>query len=174
MTMAGKIFTAALAAIGLAASGAELAPGSTAPAFTALNEKGKLVSLADYAGKSLVVLYFYPKDETPGCTAEACSLRDGFVDIQKTGAIILGVSADDVKSHAAFQEHHQLPFQLLADPEAKIIEAYGVKMPLPLVKMAKRVTFIIDQKGIIRDIFRDVKPATHNLQVLEALKKIKP
>ena len=149
------------------ANGADLQPGMMAPAFKAKDQDGKVVRLQDFAGKSNVVLYFYPKDNTPRCTKEACSLRDGYHAIQATGAVVLGVSADDVGSHSAFAQKYQLPFSILADPEGKLIEAYGVKMPL--LTMAKRVTFIIDKGGIIRHKVDDVDAARHDQQVLALL-----
>jgi peroxiredoxin Q/BCP len=141
--------------------------GQPAPAFTSVDQDGKAVSLADFKGKP-VVLYFYPKDDTPGCTKEACSFRDGYAEIQATGAVILGVSADDAKSHKAFAEKFHLPFQLVADADHKIIDAYGVRMPV--VGFAKRTTFIIDKSGVIRKVFEGVSPATHEPEVLAALK----
>jgi peroxiredoxin Q/BCP len=161
------ILTAAMAVLGLSA--ADLKPGMPAPAFSAKDQSGATVSLSDFKGKSVVVLYFYPKDDTPGCTKEACSLRDGYDAIRKTGAVILGVSADDVASHAAFAKKYSLPFPLLADPGRAIIEAYGVRMPV--LGFAKRVTFIIGKDGLIRDVVDDVKPAEHDKQVMESLGK---
>jgi len=167
MTRSRSLFTAMLAAVGLTVSGADLQKGMPAPAFTAKDQGGRVVSLSDYKGKAVVVLYFYPKDDTPGCTKEACSLRDGFSAIEKAGAVILGVSADGVESHAAFATKFSLPFPLLADPDHIIIEAYGVRMPV--VGIAKRVTFIIGKDGLIKDIIRDVKPQEHDKQVLAQL-----
>ena len=166
MTKWKKTVMALAATTGLAAGG--LQPGMKAPGFSTQDQNGGTISLVDYQGKSNVVLYFYPKDDTPGCTAEACSLRDGYEAIQATGAVVLGVSADDVKSHAAFAAKFSLPFSLLADPEHKIIEAYGVKMPM--MNMAKRWTFLIDRQGLIRHIVQDVKTQEHDKQVLELLK----
>ncbi len=163
------IFAAILATVGLAATGAELKPGMPAPAFTAKDQEGRTVSLADFKGKSTVVLYFYPKDDTPGCTKEACSLRDSFGAIREAGAVILGVSADDVASHAAFSQKFHLPFPILADPDRTIIEAYGVRMAV--LGIAKRVTFIIGKDGLIQDIVEDVKAAQHDQQVLALLRK---
>ena len=145
------------------------AVGQPAPAFSSVDQDGKPISLADFKGKP-VVLYFYPKDDTPGCTKEACSFRDGYAEIQATGAVILGVSADDAKSHKAFAEKFHLPFQLVADADHKIIDSYGVKMPL--LSMAKRTTFIIDKDGIVRKVFEGVSPATHEPEVLAALKTL--
>lgn len=150
------------------ASAAEVLEGAKAPAFEARDQHGALVRLADFQGKAAVVLYFYPKDDTPGCTAQACSLRDGFSAIKAAGAVILGVSADDAESHKAFAEKFHLPFSLLADPDKRIIEAYGVKMPL--LGFAKRVTFIIDRQGIVRKVISDTRTKDHDQQVLAHLK----
>jgi peroxiredoxin Q/BCP len=158
-----------LTAVGLASAG-DLTEGMKAPAFEARDQHGTLIRLADFTGKSTVVLYFYPKDDTPGCTAQACSLRDGLPALQATGAVVLGVSADDAGSHKAFAEKFRLPFSLLADPDKRIIEAYGVKMPL--VGFAKRVTFLIDRKGVVRKVIRDVRTKDHDAQVLDLLKAL--
>ncbi|HCZ32092.1 MAG TPA: peroxiredoxin [Holophagaceae bacterium] len=152
------------------ASAGEVAEGLKAPAFEARDQHGALVRLADFQGKSAVVLYFYPKDDTPGCTAQACSLRDGFSALQAAGAVILGVSADTTESHKAFAEKFHLPFSLLADPDRRIIEAYGVKMPL--LGMARRVTILIDRQGTIRKVIRDVRTKDHDQQVLALLKSL--
>jgi peroxiredoxin Q/BCP len=156
-----------MAMLGLA-SAAEVAEGTKAPAFEAQDQNGAQVRLSDYQGKAAVVLYFYPKDDTPGCTAEACSLRDGFAAIKAAGAVVLGVSADTTMSHKAFAEKFHLPFSILADPDLRIIEAYGVKMPL--VGIAKRVTFLIDRKGIVRKVITDTRTKDHDQQVLAFLK----
>lgn len=157
-----------LLAATLALQGAELKPGMAAPQFEAPDQSGKTIRLADYRGSKTVVLYFYPKDGTPGCTSEACSLRDGYEAILATGAVVLGVSADDQASHAAFAGKYNLPFSLLADPDRRIIESYGVKMAL--LGIAKRWTFIIDKQGVIRDIISDVDTGKHDQQVLAKLK----
>jgi len=141
--------------------------GQPAPAFSSVDQDGQPIALSDFKGRA-VVLYFYPKDDTPGCTKEACSFRDGYAEIQATGAVILGVSADDAKSHKAFAEKYHLPFKLVADADHRIIDAYGVKMPL--LSMAKRTTFILDKEGIVRKVFEGVSPATHEPEVLAALK----
>ena len=152
------------------ASAAEVKEGSKAPAFEARDQHGALVRLSDFAGKAAVVLYFYPKDDTPGCTAQACSLRDGFAEIQAAGAVILGVSADDASSHKAFAEKFHLPFSLLADPDKRIIGAYGVKMPL--LGFSRRVTFLIDRQGLVRKVITDTRTKDHDRQVLALLKGI--
>jgi peroxiredoxin Q/BCP len=156
-----------MAMLGLV-SAAEIKEGANAPAFEALDQHGALVRLADFQGKAAVVLYFYPKDDTPGCTAQACSLRDGFSELKAAGAVILGVSADDSQSHKAFAEKYHLPFSLLADPDKRIIGAYGVKWPL--LGIAKRVTFLIDRQGIVRKVITDIRTKDHDQQVLTLLK----
>lgn len=140
-----------------------------APAFEAMDQHGKVIRLSDFKGKN-VVLYFYPKDDTPGCTAQACSLRDGHGELLKRGAVVLGVSMDDIKSHKAFSDKYKLPFSLLADPEGKITQSYGVKMPL--LSMAKRWTFIIDGKGVLQSIIQNVNTQKHDEQVIQALDAI--
>ena len=157
------------AMLGLAAA-AEVQEGMKAPAFEAQDQNGTLVRLVDFQGKSSVVLYFYPKDDTPGCTAQACSLRDGFAALKAAGAVILGVSADTSQSHKAFAEKFHLPFSILADPDKRIIGAYGVKMPL--LGFAKRVTFLIDRQGIVRKVITDTRTKDHDQQVLAILKGI--
>jgi len=152
------------------ASAADIKEGMKAPAFEAQDQNGATVRLSDFQGKSTVVLYFYPKDDTPGCTKEACSLRDGFADLKAAGAVILGVSADTTQSHKAFAEKFHLPFSILADPDRRIIEAYGVK--IPLVGIAKRVTFLIDRQGVVRKVLTDVETGAHDRQVLGLLKGI--
>ena len=170
MSIRHNFFAGMLSLAGLAQA-AGLVEGVQAPTFEAQDQHGKLIKLADFKGKSNVVLYFYPKDDTPGCTAQACSLRDGFGPIQEAGAIILGVSADDVSSHQAFSAKYALPFSLLADPKRTIIEAYDVKMAV--LGMAKRVTFVIDKQGVIRRILKDVDTKHHDVQVLEIIKGLK-
>lgn len=159
-----------LSLLGMTATSSDLKEGTKAPAIEALDQHGKTIKLADFQGKSAVVLYFYPKDDTPGCTKQACSLRDGHGALLGAGAVVLGVSADDVTSHKAFADKFNLPFSLLADPDSKIIQAYGVKMPL--VGMAKRITFLIDKQGVIRKILSEIDTKQHDRQVLEALKGI--
>ena len=143
-----------------------------APAFTALTNGGRSVSLADYAGRH-VVLYFYPKDDTPGCTKEACAFRDDHAKLTAKGAVVLGVSADSVKSHDKFVEKFQLPFTLLSDDNKTIVEAYGVwgqKSFMGRKYMGiHRVTFLIGPDGRIKKIWPTVKPVEHAGEVLAAL-----
>jgi peroxiredoxin Q/BCP len=165
-----SVMAGLLASVGILAPAADLEAGMKAPEFQAKDQHGSTVRLADYLGKSNVVLYFYPKDDTPGCTREACALRDGYAAIQATGAVVLGVSADDAISHQAFAGKYQLPFSLLADPDGVLISQYGVKMPL--LKLASRVTFVIDKLGIIRFKVEKVDTARHDRQVLALLETL--
>lgn len=147
--------------------------GKKAPDFSLLNQDEKKISLKDYLGKK-VVLYFYPKDDTSGCTKEACNFRDEFPKFTKTNAVILGISPDSVKSHKKFAEKYNLNFDLLADEEKKVVEKYGVWKEKSMYGRkymgVERTTFIIDEKGKIKTIFNKVKVDGHNLEVLEALK----
>jgi peroxiredoxin Q/BCP len=136
-----------------------------APVWTAQDQDGKTRSSSDFAGKP-VVLYFYPKDDTPGCTKEACAFRDAWTKLQATGAQIVGVSHDDVGSHAAFAKKYTLPFVLVADTDGKIADAYGVKSRGGYYA---RVTFVIDGTGTIAKVFPDVDPAVHADEVLAVL-----
>ncbi len=150
----------------------ELKEGNTAPEFSAMTNGGKKVSLADFKGKN-VILYFYPKDDTPGCTKEACGFRDAYDEFKKRGAVVLGVSTDPVKAHDKFVEKFKLPFPLLADEDKKIVEAYGVwgeKTFMGRKYMGThRVTFLIDGNGRIKKIWPLVKPEEHPKEVLMAL-----
>lgn len=143
--------------------------GDAAPDFSALNEKGQTVHLADYRGKKLV-LYFYPKDDTPGCTAEACSLRDGYPRFQAQGYEILGVSPDSVKKHVKFQEKYHLPFNLLADEDHAVSEAYGVWGEKKFMGRAymgiNRTTFVIDENGKVERVISKVDNENHSEQLL--------
>lgn len=153
--------------IGLGARGA-VKSGEPAPDFKAASTKGE-VKLADYKGKWLV-LYFYPKADTPGCTKESCSLRDGYEQLQKAGAEILGVSLDSVEAQQQFKEKYKLPFALLADTDKKVTTAYDV---LGLGgKFASRYTFLISPDGRIAHVFDKVDTGAHNSQVLAELQKL--
>ena len=146
-----------------------IAVGDKAPDFKLRDQNGKATSLADFRGKKAVVLYFYPKDETPGCTKEACSFRDSYEDFVKAGAEVIGVSGDSVAKHHAFAEHHRLPFTLLADEGNKLRKAYGV--PATLWILPGRVTYVIDKTGIVRHVFDSQLQATRHID--EALGVIK-
>ena len=152
---------------------ANLSEGSKAPDFMAASSDGKQVSLKDFKDKQRVVLYFYPKDDTPGCTVEACSFRDGIKKIQKKDAVVLGVSPDNVASHNKFIEKFKLPFILLADEDKKICEAYGVWVKKSMYGKeymgVQRSTFIIGKDGRIEKIYEKVKPEGHADEVLAQL-----
>jgi thioredoxin-dependent peroxiredoxin len=147
----------------------KLKPGDPAPDFNAMTQDGSRVSLRQFRGKP-VVLYFYPRDDTPGCTKEACAFRDAFEAFNKQGVVLLGVSTDPAKSHAKFAAKYKLPFTLLADEDRHIVEAYGVwgeKRFMGRKYMGThRVTFLIAADGIIRHIWPEVKPELHAAEVL--------
>ena len=146
--------------------------GKPAPDFTLESDAGDPVHLADLRGKP-VVLYFYPKDDTPGCTTQACAIRDNYDDFEERGAVVLGVSPDDETSHVKFKQKHGLPFTLLADPEHQVSEQYGVwveKKYMGKTYMGvERSTFLIDPEGRVAEVMRRVKPDTHADLVLDAL-----
>jgi peroxiredoxin Q/BCP len=157
---------------GLVANASEqIVVGEAAPEFELSDQNGQLHSLEDYRDQ-WVVLYFYPKDETPGCTTEACEFRDNIFAFKKINAQILGVSLDDVESHQKFAENHGLPFPLLADAEGKAAEAYGVKTKMFGMTVAKRQTFLIGPDGAIAKHYEKVSPAEHSVQVLADLKDL--
>jgi thioredoxin-dependent peroxiredoxin len=146
--------------------------GQKAADFSVVDDFGKTVKLSDFKGKK-VVLYFYPKDDTPGCTKEACNFRDGIAEIRKHGAVVLGVSADSVESHKKFKKKFDLNFQLLADTDRKIVESYGVWKEKSMYGKKymgiERTTFVIDEDGKISHIFPKVKVDEHYDEVLAAL-----
>ena len=145
-------------------------PGDRAPEFELKAPGGRTVRLADFRGKTLV-LYFYPKDETPVCTAEACSFRDAYQDFTDAGAEVVGVSADAVDSHERFAAHHRLPFTLASDPDNAARESYGVKSLLGL--FPGRVTFVIDREGIVRNAFSSqIRYATHVKEALGVVRAL--
>ncbi len=152
-----------------------LSAGIPAPDFSLLDESETERMLSDYRG-SPVVLYFYPKDDTPGCTTEACNFRDDYSDYEKAGVTILGVSPDTSKKHAKFKEKYALPFTLLADTDHKICELYQVwgrkKFMGREYDGVFRTTFLINAEGIILKVFENVKPADHSQDVLQALQEI--
>ncbi|MBA2364751.1 MAG: peroxiredoxin [Chloroflexia bacterium] len=143
-----------------------LQTGNPAPEFTLPDENGDIVRLADLSGQR-VVLYFYPKDDTSGCTAEACGIRDQFPHFQTQNAKVLGVSPDDSQSHLAFKQKYSLPFALLADTGQTVAEAYGARGP----RGTKRITFVIDEQGHIQHVFDKVSPAEHAEELLAILEK---
>ncbi len=153
----------------------QLEPGSKAPDFSLPDEKGQAHSLSDYLGKP-VVLFFYPEDDTPGCTKEACNFRDDFSLYKQAGAVVLGISPDDSKSHETFIEKYQLPFTLLADQGHKVCDQYGVWGPKKLFghnyEGLIRTTFLIDAQGNIAEIFKVNKISAHSEQVLSVLQTL--
>jgi peroxiredoxin Q/BCP len=144
--------------------------GQAAPAFSALDEHGKTIQLSDFSDKKLVI-YFYPKDDTPGCTAQACSLRDNYDALLAAGFAVLGVSADEQKKHVKFITKYELPFPLLADTDQAVCNAYGVwgekKFMGKTYNGITRTTFVIDEKGVIERIITKVDTANHAAQILE-------
>ncbi|WEA03429.1 thioredoxin-dependent thiol peroxidase [Mucilaginibacter sp. SJ] len=152
---------------------ATLKEGDKAPAFTAKDQNGKEVSLADYKGKN-VILYFYPKDDTPGCTAESCDFRDNYQSLLSKGFEVIGVSTDDEKSHKKFETKYSLPFTLIADNELKIVEAYGVWIEKNMYGKkymgTARTTFVIDAEGIITHVINKVDTKASSQQVLDLVK----
>ena len=150
----------------------ELTVGGKAPAFSAPDQSGKTISLSDLKGKK-VVLYFYPKDDTPGCTTQACSYRDEYAEFKKKGVVVLGVSPDDAESHSKFAQKFSLNFPLLADVSHKIAEDYGVWVEKSMYGKTymgvERSTFVIDEQGKLAAIYRKVKPAETVAEVLAGL-----
>ena len=144
--------------------------GNIAPDFEAKDQNGNVVKLSDFKGKK-VVLYFYPKDNTPGCTAQACNLRDNYEALQKAGYVILGVSSDSEKSHQKFIEKQNLPFSLIADEDLKVHEAYGTWVEKSMYGRkymgTARTTFIIDEQGKLEEIIEKVKTKEHTTQILK-------
>jgi peroxiredoxin Q/BCP len=148
-------------------------PPYAAPQFSLPNHEGENVSLSDFAGK-WVVLYFYPKDDTPGCTIEACSLRDARDDLADLGAEVVGISKDDASSHEKFKTKHSLNFTLLSDTEGDVIESYGAWGPKMFGKVGiQRKTFLIDPNGVVQKIYGRVTPQGHGDQVIKELKRLK-
>jgi peroxiredoxin Q/BCP len=147
--------------------------GKPAPDFELSSDTGETIRLSELRGKP-VVIYFYPKDDTPGCTAQACGIRDAYGEFEKEGAVVLGVSPDDERSHGKFRDKYGLPFTLLADTDHHVAEQYGVwgekKYRGRSYLGVKRWTFVIDEDGNVKKVFPDVKPAEHADNVLAALR----
>ncbi len=166
-----SIFVLTTVVVMLAAANAsadDVAVGQPAPDFELVDQNGRLHSLEDYRDR-WVVLFFYPKDGTPGCTTEACEFRDNIFAYRDLNAQILGISLDDVESHKAFSEEHGLPYPLLADVDGHAAESYGVKTRMFGLTVAKRQTFIVDPDGKVAKHYAKVKPATHSAAVLADL-----
>jgi thioredoxin-dependent peroxiredoxin len=152
-----------------------LAAGQKAPAFSGKDQDGNKISLSQFKGQK-VVLYFYPEDDTPTCTEQACNLRDNFSELKKEGIVVLGVSPDDEKKHKKFEDKFSLPFTLIADPKHSIIEKYGVWGPKQMFGNKYmgllRTTFLIDEKGVIQKIFLKPRSKQHTQEILKAWKEI--
>ncbi len=153
------------------AQAADLKMGDPAPPFELQDQHGKYHKPADYAGQWMV-LYFYPKDDTPGCTTEACEFRDDIAVLRRMNVTVLGVSLDDVDSHREFAEKYHLPFPLLSDPKGEVAAVYGSLWHLGPVRFARRHTFIIDPQGNIAEIYRSVTPRTHSDEVIKRLEAL--
>ncbi len=149
-----------------------LQAGQVAPAFSTQMVEGEQVSpisLADLRGHK-VILYFYPKDDTPGCTKEACSFRDGFARFQAAGLVVLGCSIDSTDSHKAFIKKYNIPFPLLLDPDKTIAKEYGAANGIPILGLDRRITYVIDENGIIAKVYPKVDPSVHSTEILADLK----
>ncbi len=176
MTHSKGFIIGALAACALFASAAVTRaatppkPGDLAPYFEAQRQDGKILKLSDFKGQP-VVLYFYPKDDTPGCTKQACDFRDGSHKLKELGAVVLGVSAQNLESHTAFKTKYKLPFDLISDPEGRVAEAYGVGR-MPLIGLMKRETFLINADGKVVKHYPTVDPKTHIKEVFKDLEAL--
>jgi peroxiredoxin Q/BCP len=175
--MKTKILYTVCMSIALIACGTSLqageAPvvGSAAPGFNLQDQNGDWHKLQDYQGTWLAI-YFYPRDDTPGCTTEACNFRDNIYAFKSIDASVVGISVDDVESHRAFSDKYKLPFIILADEEGETAQAYGVLRDWKLVQIASRQSFLIDPKGVIVKHYEDVDPDTHTQEVLADLKAL--
>lgn len=150
---------------------ASIGVGATAPDFTKTTQDGETITLSQYRGDRAVVLYFYPKDETSGCTAEACTFRDNYEDFVEAGAIVIGVSQDSDRSHKRFAEHHRLPFILVSDRDNALRKAYGVPKTMGLIP--GRVTYVIDREGVVRHVFNSqINVKKHVRDALEVVKRL--
>lgn len=147
--------------------------GEKAPEFELMDSEGKVHKLSDYQGQT-IVLYFYPRDNTPGCTKEACSFRDAYADFREAGVEVIGISPDSEQSHAKFIAKHELPFVLLSDPDKTVCKAFGVWGPKKMAgreyEGVYRTTFVIGPNGLIKKVFENVKPADHSQEVLAAVR----
>ena len=176
MTKVGKVLSrlwlvATLAMLVEPSLAADVAVGKPAPDFRLQDQNGEWHELGDYRGQ-WVTLYFYPKDDTPGCTTEACSFRDSIFAFEDIGCTVLGVSLDDQASHKAFAEKYSLPFSLLADTEGDVAKSYGVFTQYGDMNIAKRETFLVDPQGNVAMHYKRVDPETHSAQVLADLKEL--
>jgi peroxiredoxin Q/BCP len=173
MKLLSRLTALALACVGIQTSAvaAEIAVGQTPPDFRLQDQNGQWHTLAQHRGK-WIALYFYPKDDTPGCTKEACAFRDNIFAFESAGAIILGVSLDDVKSHEEFAKKYSLPFPLLADTDGQVAKQYGVLNNIAGFKLAKRQSFLIAPDGRLVKHYEKVDPEKHSAEVLADLKSM--
>jgi len=171
MTSALKFCLGVMLMFSFMNAAAALKTGEQAPGFELRDQNGQTHRLQDYTGRWLV-LYFYPKDDTPGCTTEACEFRDDVPQFNRMGVVLLGVSLDDSDSHRAFAEKYHLSFPLLSDRGGRVSEAYGSLLSLGPLKFAKRHSFIIDREGRLAKVYRDVSPKTHSDQIIADLKSL--
>jgi thioredoxin-dependent peroxiredoxin len=162
-------FLGILGSLTLARATEGLKVGDTAPGFTLKDQSGKPVRLSDFKGKEFVILYFYPKDETPGCTKEACTFRDDLSWYKDHGVEVLGVSVDNQASHQKFATHYSLTFRILSDAGKKVTQRYGVLGPFGV---AKRTTFVIDKEGVIRAVYPNVKVDGHSGELQKGLSEL--
>jgi len=167
----GLIAAVALLVSQMARAGELPEVGEAAPDFNLLDQDGESHQLKDFAGKWLV-LYFYPKDDTPGCTQEACAFRDDLSKLTKLGAQVVGISVDDGASHAEFAKKYHLPFPLLADSNGEVAAKYGALMDLFVFKIAKRYTFLIDPQGKVAKVYLKVETSRHSTEIIEDLKQL--
>ena len=144
---------------------------SKASDFNLEDESGNIISLSYFKGKWLVI-FFYPKDDTPGCTKEVCNFRDDFSAIKSLGAHVIGISLDKTNSHQKFKEKYQLPFKLLSDPQGEVAKKYGALFKFMFIKFSRRHSFIIDPQGLIKKEYRSVNPTTHSIQIIDDLKAL--
>ena len=171
LTVTALVFLAGFCAGRTAEPGRILKAGDTAPKVEGQDQDGKNWKLADELGKKVLLLYFYPKDDTPGCTKQACGLRDRLEDLNQEGVQVVGVSFDTAESHQAFRQKHKLNFRLLADTDGKIADAYGVRIPGK--SMARRVSFLIGRDGNIIQVTDSPSADTHLAEMQEAIGKLK-
>jgi peroxiredoxin Q/BCP len=171
LMLLGVVGAALLMMIQLVRAGELPGVGEVAPDFDLMDQNGIEHTLKEFSGKWLI-LYFYPKDDTPGCTQEACAFRDDLHKLTTLGAQVVGISVDDGKSHAEFAKKYHLPFPLLADSNKVVAERYGVLMNLVLVKVAKRYTFLIDPQGKISKVYDKVETSRHSQEIIDDLNKL--
>jgi thioredoxin-dependent peroxiredoxin len=176
LLVAGVVVVVALAIRPRRAAAAMLKEGQIAPPFATqmvVGEQVSPISLADFHGKR-VILYFYPKDGTPGCTKEACSFRDGYAKFQQAGLVVLGCSIDSADAHKAFIQKYGLPFPLLLDPDKKIATEYGAANGIPILGFDRRITYVIGEDGRILKVYPNVDPSAHSAQILSDIGSLPP